>query len=189
MIAFGGRRREGLWAGSRPGRGRRAKGGLVVVDGDGRSRAVDGAVPSSSSPCADDVADPELPPGSQDSGDLGEHGVLVVESTMTQLEITTSTDSSSRGMCSIVPWRNSTFEDASCGGVAAGELDHLQGGVEPVDVAGRIRPVGPTAARRGRRRSRGRARCHPRETPRQRVGLPQPRLTRTAAAGIPSRSS
>ena len=61
---------------------------------------------------------------------------------MTQFEMTTSTLASGSGTSSIVPWRNSTFVDAGVGGVATGEVDHLDGGVEPVGEPARADPAG-----------------------------------------------
>jgi hypothetical protein len=56
---------------------------------------------------------------------------------MTQLEITTSTELSSRGICSIVPWRTSTLSTSAVEVFAPGEVDHLGGCVEAVDEPSR----------------------------------------------------
>jgi hypothetical protein len=55
---------------------------------------------------------------------------------MTQLEMTTSTELSGRGMFSISPLRNSTLSDGSLALIFAGEGEHLVGHVEAVGFAG-----------------------------------------------------
>ena len=67
---------------------------------------------------------------------------LSAERLMTQFEMTTSTDSSGSGICSIVPFMNSTFSTPGRALVAAGQLEHLVGHVESVRLAGRADPAG-----------------------------------------------
>ena len=83
---------------------------------------------------------------------------LSADRLITQLEMMTSTDSSGSGICSISPFRNSTFVDAGLPLVLAGQGQHLVRHVEAVGLAGRAHALRPRAGRRCRRPIRGRAR-------------------------------
>ena len=85
---------------------------------------------------------PTRPPGRRTRAISANVASLSPDRTMTQFEMTTSTEASSSGICSMVPWRNSTLRRTGLGGVAAGEVEHLDGGVEPVGEAGRADPPG-----------------------------------------------
>ena len=61
---------------------------------------------------------------------------------MTQLEITTSTDSSGSGTSSMVPLRNSTFSAPALRFVRVASAEHLVGHVHAVREAGRADPPG-----------------------------------------------
>ena len=113
------------------------------------------------------------PPGRRTRPTSRSTAALSVDRLMTQLEITTSTAASGSGMDSMWPLRNSTFVDAGFGGVAAGEVEHLVGHVQPVGHA-RGRPGGPTGSRRCRRRSRGPTRRRRRRGRRRRSGCRSP---------------
>ena len=86
---------------------------------------------------ADDVADPDAATGSKDSGDLGEHGVLVGG----QHDDAVGDDDIDGGVLErhVVDGAVEELDvaDAGLGGVAASQFDHLGGGVEAVDEAGR----------------------------------------------------
>ncbi len=105
----------------------------VLVDGDGAIAAVDSGGPVLGA-VADDVADAESPAWPQHSGDLGEHRVLVGcehDDAVGDHDID----------CAVIEWDvlDAAVEEldvgrACFGGVAAGQLDHLGGGIEPVDM-------------------------------------------------------
>ena len=61
---------------------------------------------------------------------------------MTQLEMTTSTEASSSGICFDAAVEELDVRRPGLGGVAAGQLEHLDGGVESVGEAGRADPTG-----------------------------------------------
>ena len=86
---------------------------------------------------------------------------LSAERLMTQLEMITSTDSSGRGIASIVPLRNSTLGAPARSALRPRQLEHLVGHVQPVGLARSGPPAAPRAARRCRRRSPGRAPTSP----------------------------
>ena len=109
---------------------------------------------------------------------------LSPERLITQLEMITSTELSGSGMCSISPFRNSTFVHAGLALILPRQRQHLVGHVEAVGFARRAQPGAPTAARRCRRRSPGRARSRPHCNSASAVGLPQPSDASTASAGI-----
>src|SRR5438067_1238132 len=60
---------------------------------------------------------------------------LSVERLVTQLEITTSTESSGSRISSMWPLEKPNVVDAGFNGVAPGEGEHLTGDVEPVGLA------------------------------------------------------
>ena len=99
-----------------------------------------GAVAASMSGSAMTSETAKRPPGRRTRAASRSTASLSPERLMTQLEITTSTDASGSGTSSIVPLRNSTFAGARLGGVAAGELEHLVGHVQPDRAARRADP-------------------------------------------------
>ena len=109
--------------------------GVVVGDGDGSTEAVDRRSGVAVVAVVDDVADPDAATGSKDSGDFGEHGVLVGG----QHDDAVGDDDIDGG----VPERHVVdgaveeldVADACVGGVAASQFDHLGRGVEAVDEA------------------------------------------------------
>ena len=115
---------------------------------------------------------------------FAQHLVLSAERLITQLEMITSTELSGRGMCSISPFRNSTFVGARFTLVLIGQGQHLISHVETVSLA----------CRATRRFAESRTSMPPPE-PRSRtispgfncakaVGLPHPSEASMASSGI-----
>ena len=85
---------------------------------------------------------PTRPPGRSTRAISANVASLSPDRTMTQFEMTTSTDASSSGICSMRAVEELDVRRAGLGGVAAGQLEHLDGGVEPVGEPGRADPAG-----------------------------------------------
>ena len=115
---------------------------LVLVDGDGALAAVDEGCAVAVVAVADDVTDPDPSAAPQDAGDLGEHGVLVGR----EDDDAVGDHDVDRAVVERDVLDGAVEEldvgDACGGGVAAGQLDHLHGGVEPVDVTSWPDPSG-----------------------------------------------
>ena len=87
----------------------------------------------------DHVADREPAAGAKYPGCLAKDAGLLPERLMTQLEMTTSTDSSDSGISSIVPLRNSTFSTP-----ASAWLRRASSSISSVMSSPKALPVGPT---------------------------------------------
>ena len=85
---------------------------------------------------------PSRPPGLSTREISSMTSALSVERLITQLEMTTSTESAGSGICSIRPLRKIGVSDPGVGGVLARQREHLVGHVEPVREAGRPDALG-----------------------------------------------
>ena len=131
---------------------------------------------------------PIRPPGRRTRAISASTAALSAARLMTQLLMTTSIEAAGSGIDSIVPRTNSTLSTP-----ASAAFRTASASISSVMSRPIARPVGPT--RRAERmtsipppepRSRTRS---PGRSSATAVGLPQPRLARTAASGSPARSS